>query len=141
MRVGFTGTRAGMTIEQMMAVNLEFGRLEAYELHHGGCVGADAQMHSIALSYRCSVVIHPSNLPNTQMPLKDLAGPRVEVLPERPPLERNSVIVNAVDHLIAAPAGNHEVRRSGTWVTIRGALKAKVPVTIVYPDGIREEHR
>lgn len=141
MRVGFTGTRRGMTLDQAMQVNLEFAKTEAYELHHGGERHADAQMHNIALAYRCPITVHPSDMPDTQMAPRDLDHPLVTVLPAKPPLVRNQVIVDQVGWLLAAPHELEEVLRSGTWSTIRKALKAKVPVAIVYRDGKVEYHR
>lgn len=47
----------------------------------------------------------------------------------------NRDIVAETDELIATPKGFQEERRSGTWATVRYALKARKPVTVIWPDG------
>jgi hypothetical protein len=57
--------------------------------------------------------------------------------PVRPYLDRNREIVDNTDVLVACPAGPEE-RRSGTWSTIRHALRWGVPVILCWPDGRAE---
>ena len=58
-----------------------------------------------------------------------------------PYLERNRKIVDNSDMLLAAPAGPEaEHLRSGTWSTIRYAIKMGKRVFIILPDG-EEEYR
>lgn len=61
------------------------------------------------------------------------------MLPVKKPLDRNRDIVEAAEVLIACPDGP-ERQRSGTWATIRHALRVGKPVVIVWPDG-RVERR
>ena len=51
-----------------------------------------------------------------------------------PPLKRNITMLEATDALVAAPDGPERLR-SGTWSTIRQALKRGMGVTIIWPDG------
>ena len=59
-RVGFSGTREGMTFNQLVM----FGRFMRMskatgQLHHGDCKGSDAQAHVMALALDWRVVIYP----------------------------------------------------------------------------------
>lgn len=47
------------------------------------------------------------------------------------PLERNHVILDHTDYLLAFPKTRKEVLRSGTWATIRYAKKRDLPLKIV----------
>jgi hypothetical protein len=61
--------------------------------------------------------------------------------PTRPYLARNKDIVDACTILIATPAQNSEIQRSGTWATVRYA-KSKYDrsrIVIVRPDGTHYE--
>ena len=126
MKVGFTGTREGMTRNQRLALHkaldeLTMGFLTIEEFHHGDCVGADEQADEIAWSYTDKIVIHP--------PIKDdlrayciheVGG--VEILEPKEYLERDRAIVDACDILIAAPKSKKR-EKSGTWYTINYAKK------------------
>ena len=125
--VGFTGTRQGMTSAQAEVVAT---LLKAGVLHHGDCVGADAQAHAIARENGLGVVIHPPTSTSLRAFCKgDLSWPL------KPYLQRNRDIVDSTQELVATPAGPEE-QRSGTWSTIRYARKRGKPVTVVYPDGV-----
>ena len=41
MKIGFTGTRDGMSIRQLVVLRTQFAK-HATEFHHGDCIGADA---------------------------------------------------------------------------------------------------
>lgn len=115
--VGFTGTREGMTFEQRDRVARMLNdavAAGATHFHHGCAVGADTEAAKIAAGLGLQIVEHPAG---------------------DDPLARNREIVAAVDWLVAAPAQLREVRRSGTWATVRYARAAKVPVAIAYRDG------
>jgi hypothetical protein len=101
---------------------MEFTRLYAVEFHHGDCVGADAEADDlIAQIGGCKIVIHPPDNPRKRA-FKTRYPGRI-VLPAKPYLMRNHDIVDATDILIAAPKTNEEELRSGTWATIRYAMK------------------
>lgn len=115
--VGFTGSRDGMSARQRarLILLLTFSRSGPGVLHHGDCVGADAEAHAVALDCGWSVVVHPP----IESPLRaHCAGPddRVSVLAPLPYLERDRAIVDACSFLLAAPRSNE--RRGGTWYTI-----------------------
>lgn len=98
-------------------------------LHHGGCVGADDQAHKIAVSLGIRTVIHPP----TDNRLQSFVVPD-ELRDPKPYLQRNRDIVDDTDYLIACPATEREIQRSGTWATIRYAYKQGKPVWMVYPE-------
>lgn len=136
--IGFTGTRSGLTEAQRDSLRAVLEPLQqGLELHHGDCVGADAEVHAIALAQDGLVVKHPAS--NVGESRAYCVG-GLE-LPAQPPLERNHTIVNCTDALIACPRGQTEELRSGTWATVRYARKLGRPVVIIYPDGTIENER
>ena len=125
MRVGFTGTRLGMTKAQTLQLADYFlscmGSIN--DVHHGDCLGADAEFHVISRPYAIVIHAHPCNIPKMR------AYCDADIIHDPlPPLVRNDVIVAHSDILIAAPAQNNEIVRSGTWATIRRARKAGIEI-------------
>jgi hypothetical protein len=130
MRIGFTGTRLGMTAAQRKRFLDLFGDVEG-ELHHGDAVGADAAAHGLALELGLSVIIHPPEIDSQRAWCEDASF----VHEPRPYLVRNRDIVRDTDCLVAAPAGRAEELRSGTWATVRFARRLRRPIWIIYPNG------
>ena len=131
--VGFTGTQRGMTQPQLDSVQrlLVEGRAALGQWFiHGDCIGADSQAAVIAIAAGYLIWIKPSNIEAKRgWGTFDICDPAF------PPLERNNSIVAESTYLIAAPYESYEVRRSGTWYTIRHAKKLDKIVKIVYPSG------
>ena len=145
MKIGFTGTRQGMTPLQSSAFCCVVAKLlrDSTEFHHGDCVGSDAEAHeAAALVAKWTIVIHPPLNPRYQAHCGDLQSrfAAVKTLERKDYLERNVDIVDATDVLIATPASHSEELRSGTWSTVRYAEKLGRPITIVYPDGAVSSH-
>jgi hypothetical protein len=130
MRVGFTGTRKGMTAAQKDAVRGLLAALRPAECHHGDCVGADAQFHGLAEGAGALLVIHP---PTDDSQRAVCRGNRLR--PGKDHLARNRQIVDETGLLIVTPRGFQEELRSGTWACVRYARKAERPVHLVWPDG------
>lgn len=117
MSIGFTGTRDGMTepqhetlreyLEMMLPM---FGKL----FIHGAAFGSDKQAEAIAVGL--GYIPHP--IP---------AG--------RDPLVRDREIARSAQFMLATPGGFVEVRRSGTWATIRYSREYKTPGIIIWTDG------
>jgi hypothetical protein len=132
MRIGFTGSQKGMTKNQRVAFKSIACNSEIKEFHHGDCVGADAQAHTMMAAHgicKKDIHIHPAIIHESKK-----AGNIWGILyAPKLPLERNKDIVNASDILVAAPATKTEVVRSGTWSTIRYARKRGVPIIILEP--------
>jgi hypothetical protein len=128
--VGFTGTRDGMTWAQHKRVSEILHELRPIEVHHGCCVGADAQFHAVALWF-WPVIGHPG--PDGPLRAQLTGFRRLE--PSKDYGERNQDIVNVCEVLIAAPKEAREMSSGGTWQTVRRARKAGKPIKIVWPDG------
>ena len=150
MKIGFTGTRDGMTPEQSMWFDTEanmgsFGG----ENHHGDCVGADAEFHYYAWRYGGHIVVHPPTDPRLRAFVHErptdgdavLWEPSYILREPRPYLDRNRDIVDETDRLIACPREWPISRefwadmKGGTWHTIRYAIKQGKPVTVVFANG------
>lgn len=146
MRVGFTGTQRGMTSVQVKALrrvlaSLRTAGFPVTELHHGDCVGADAQAHALWTlgAPERPVVIHP---PTLALKRAWCRSGRTTVLRPAPYLTRNRAIVDATWLLCACPAQlDGEALSSGTWSTVRYARRIERAVAIVRPDGRVEWER
>lgn len=134
MRIGFTGTRHGMSSYQkdLLYITLNYmeGPLEVF--HHGDCVGADDEANVIARR----LGIRTEAWPPADARLRAYSESDF-IHPPYPYLTRNRLIVQHCDLLIAAPNFNlHNGDaiphiRSGTLYTIRHALEKGVLVTIL----------
>lgn len=127
MKVGFTGSRKGMSQNQKEQFALEICRLNPVEFHHGDCVGADAEAHAIVREFlpNTKIVIHP--------PLSDYARAFCKGDEYKEPMAyipRDRQIVLNTHRIIGTPLTDEEVIRSGTWTTIRYA-KAQGRPTLV----------
>ena len=127
MKIGFTGTRAGMSQNQKEQFVLKLFELGITEFHHGDCQGADADAHDIVREFfpDVKIIIHPPDKTKTQAFKRGDFSP-----PKKPYIVRDKDIVNDTEHLIGSPLGE-EVIRSGTWTTIRHARKTGKPHTIL----------
>lgn len=136
MTLGFTGTSRGMTLKQTNTVRALMNTLGVTVLHHGDCVGADAQAHAIATVAvePAEVVIHP---PSDNKLRAFCSSPMI--CPPKPYLKRNrDIVAEGVDGLIAAPKDFVQpasLRGQGTWTTIGYARQAGRKIWIVFPDG------
>lgn len=114
MNIGFTGTRKGMSKEQIRQLEDVLVWLmddsRSQDFHHGAAEGADSQAADISFKIGYFEIPHPAG---------------------NDPLGRNKKIVELSDVLIAAPATNIEELRSGTWATVRYARAAKLPVIML----------
>ena len=137
LKVGFTGTRNGMSERQLAQLGQLLMLLERSqppedtpELHHGGAEGADNECDQLACLDGYAIVVHPCPGVVADEIGKYNSHPATwrEVFP---PLVRNQHIVDEVHMLIAAPETNQEQQRSGTWATVRYARKAGKPVVML----------
>jgi len=133
MNIGFTGTRNGMTVEQMIALKELLNILEEPLIaHHGDCVGADKNFHDIIKKFRPNTLIHihpPSFTAERAFCKGDV------LLSEEDYRTRNYNIVDSCDILIAAPYRNTEESYSGTWMTVRYARRKQKRHVIIWPTG------
>ncbi len=124
--MGFTAA------QEATARSLLSGLTAGSEVHHGDCLGADHQAHLVVRegSPEATVVGHPPD----KDALRAFCDVDIEEEP-KPYLVRDLDIVKSSDRLLAFPHTTFEIRRSGTWATIRMARKHDVPVVIVWPNG------
>lgn len=139
--IGVTGTQAGGTPQQLLVLRELLRPAEILTLHHGDCIGVDAQAHEIMRSMPRRtgfgrIIIHPPDDPGRRAFCQGDA-----VWEERPYLERNRDIAKAASLLIVVPSQMTEVLRSGTWATARYAYKAGKLVLVIRPDGVLEPYR
>lgn len=132
MIIGFTGTRRGFTIPQIVAFSNHVESLDITEFHHGDCKGADAEAHDTIrkIHPKAKIVIHPPiNEKNRAFKQGDL------VLKSKEYMARNCDIVNSVSMMLCVTKMLSEEQRSGTWHAIRYTRTKGKPYTIFRPDG------
>ena len=133
MKIGITGTRNGMTEHQFNHIN-EFLKVlielePGAELHHGDCIGVDAEVATLAKELGYKIVCHP--------PEKVDLRAYTEYDESRAPLSyfaRNRNIVNECDVLLVVPRESQPQSFGGTWYTASYAKKKNVLHVIIYPD-------
>ena len=151
-RVGFTGSQGGMKSEQVTALRLLLEEIFRYpadflpsapfadldlprvaELHHGDCIGSDAQAHKIARELGYRVVGHPpiNSSKRAFCDFDELREPREYLI-------RNHDIVDETNVMVATPDAP-ETLRSGTWATIRYARSLERNIGVIYTN--EDEHR
>ena len=144
MRVGFTGTREGMSARQAEQLALVLGwiysrdlqMIEATVFHFGGADGADMEAACIALDADIlprQIVVHPCPGVTLDKCLTTVgqAASRFAWREVFTPLRRDRNIVAESEILIAAPLTDREIIRSGTWATVRYARKAGLPIVML----------
>src|SRR5262249_4912727 len=130
MKMGFRGTREGMTEDQKETLRQVLAEYRPTEFHHGDYVGADAEAHGIVRQHfpGTLVVIHP---PTNQAVRAFCQGD--EQRPALGYLARNRDIIKTCDMLVAAPRAVDEPGRSGTWAVIRYARVRNVTLVLLEP--------
>jgi len=145
MRVGFTGTQKGMTMEQKTALELLLRSMRPAALVHGACMGADAEADNIACNLKILRVLFPSNHPTKSRLAEcvERGGDVIIAAPAQHPIERNPLIVGASTVLIACPSQPFEIIRSGTWTTVREGWRrlGRQHVLIIEPSGLSRPAR
>lgn len=122
MKAGFTGSRNLRLTETQKQTLAEFiNNMEITELHHGDCVGADADAHNFLRDTfpGIKIVVHP---PVEEKHRAFCKGD--VVMKEKDYMERNHDIVDASEILFALPQPNSNPR-SGTLATMRYSEKKK----------------
>lgn len=145
MRVGFTGTRRGLTARQRIAVKAWLDQLSVVytggsakfdqrrSFIHGGCVGADEEAQKVALDAGYDVAVFWGDDPKQQMLPPPSGDRRFTTHARQPMLARNRDIVDGCDVLLVAPRARKEVLRSGTWATYRYAQKVGRDCIMLWP--------
>ena len=143
----FTGTRQGMTDQQLNRLGKLLLELRPTHMNNGDCVGADAEAQDLCamLSFGPTIKLYPAfecghPLRWGQFCCPNKGGPYrhekvVYINRILKPLTRNKVMVDSAQYTIACPAEAHEVLRSGTWSTIRYTRKVGKRLYLIHPDG------
>jgi hypothetical protein len=135
MKLGMTGNRYGLTDDAKQTLSAFLDSNKISESHHGDCIGADADFHKACSLLKIKTIIHPpDNNKNRAFCQGDI------ILPTKKYIERDHDIVNETDMMVAFPPTNNEILRSGTWTTIRYAIKKNKKMLIVFPDGTTKKY-
>jgi len=132
MHIGITGTRDGGTLDALYTLRAVLSALQPTWLHHGDCVGVDSEAHTNCRSMSPKTKIH------SHPPVNSLYRAHRDADEESVPkeyLERNQDIVDVSCLLIAIPKTVTEEKRSGTWSTVRYAIRRGIPVMLICPNG------
>ena len=128
-KIGFTGTRHGMSDEQKDEFKKIIESKECEEFHHGMCVGADDHAHQIVKEMEIKIIGHPPTFKKFMAKCEcDITKKPFDYL------KRNKDIVNDADMLIATPDTKEKVR-SGTWSTVRYARQQNKKIYIIHKNG------
>jgi hypothetical protein len=145
MKIGFTGTRNGMTLLQKQTVlniinNFYKNNDIIQEVHIGDCIGADYDFYKIISNFCFSTknkILLIGHIPDNNFK-RAFCAYDIEKFPKSY-LNRNRDIVDESDILISTPNEYIEQLRSGTWATIRYAKKQNKKIIIIYPSGTIEK--
>lgn len=132
MSVGFTGTQQGMSPTQKQVIRQLLVNLKPSVVHHGDCIGSDAEFHDICLDLNIPIEIHPP----LQRSKRTFCKGAVIIHPPKEYLPRDVDIVLSSKILIATPKSTLEEIRSGTWYTVRQARKYDRDIYIIFPNGV-----
>ena len=142
MKIGFTGTRNGMTDAQKTALRglLREQQYDSFifEVHHGDCVGADDEFVNIACEvYRClvRVVCHPP----VDESLRAFNQKANLTMGAKTHFARNRDIVDETSLLIACPSYEPLPTSGGTAYTVGYAARKGKRVKVIWPDGRIED--
>lgn len=145
MRLGFTGTKQGLSWSQRETLSKYVNQVrpEIEVARHGDCIGSDFQFHIFCIDVKVpELIIHPPSDPKYRAYahlIYSAPETKITVLPEEPYLDRDHAMVDGIDYLVVCPITSEEFLRSGTWATYRYAKKKSVPHLIIYPDGTTNE--
>lgn len=124
-RLGFTGSRRGLTDKQRIVLDELVAKICPDEASHGDCIGADAEFHEAVreLVKPCKITVWPSTYEDMRAFCKgDVVH---DPMPAR---DRDQLIVKFSTHFIGCPPTEEEIAQSGSWMTLRMARKVKTMV-------------
>ncbi len=147
MKIAFAGTLKGMTKQQKSAFLRIMRKIkhtyDRVDIAIGNCPGSDRDAVEIILENNLvqGILYYPSKEEDRRgfyiesefdLSQKKISLKEVET---KPHFERNRVIIDNSDALIAAPQQSHEEKNSETWAAIRYCKIMKKRVFTIYPDG------
>jgi len=131
-KLGFMGSRGGMTQNQVHALTKVLKDLDVTEVHHNDVHGAAHQFHNMAnrIVMGASFIAHPPNTPKYRAFCNVSSS-----VPPSGYLQSGKQIVDATDLLVAAPRTDCETRLGLTWKVVRYARNQKKNLLIIRPNG------
>lgn len=147
--IGFTGGRLGLTHAQNVALLAFLLGVKPDTVLHGGCCGGDATCHNMVVRSVPSVLlihVYPGVDFNGRSPYaatdllqeSDATDRRLIIMVDEPQpyATRNARIAQDCALLVACPGSEApNLRRGGTWQTVRLARAMDKPRIIIYPSG------
>ncbi len=137
-RVSFTGVQALNVEEYVGAVRKLESLTDPYPpdlVVTGACVGVDTlvgRWFAERFPDTSQLVLVPDDPSRVERWWEDYPDAPIEVREGCGSyMERNDLVVAEGDWLVAFTRGPGEIRRSGTWATVRRARKAEKPVDVV----------
>lgn len=122
---------------------IQENRKQYYLMNNGDCVGADGEAQDLCVVYFCTqhIRMYPAFELGHHKRVGVFTGlPHVVYMHKvTEPLKRNRLMVDDASLVVATPAENSEVLRSGTWATIRYAVTRGKKLHIIMPDGKIEQ--
>lgn len=134
LKIGFTGTRKGMTKDQFSKIRQFLDGLE-FIANHGDCEGGDEDFDVICHDLGAERHLFPSTSKTRRFSERERPERCIMAQAPKEPMARNPDIVNFSEIMLGGPGMMEEELRSGTWATIRYARKIRRPVVIFWPDG------
>ena len=125
-----------MTEKQRLVVAKMIARFKPMLGVHGDCIMGDEMFHIECIAAGITPKGRPCNL--HEFRARCVFAPGM-CAPIEDPLVRNRKIVDDSDAMLACPDGPERMR-SGTWMTVRYALKQGKHTIIIMPDGSVKEH-
>lgn len=130
-KIGFTGTRLGLTELQSFALRQILEDVGLFEFGHGDCVGADEQAARIAYELGAKLTCFPPVSPDKRA----FTLFNHETMMAETYFARNRSIAQWCDMLIGCPPSDSRLTTGGTWYTIDYSLKIKKPTSVIWPNG------
>lgn len=133
MDVGFTSTRDGLSKPQLirLAAVLHHSYLLPAQFHHGDCIGGDDE--GAEMAYRMGYEVHGHPPINESRRAFNFYTHVWHQAKDYHP--RNHDIVDSTPVTVGAPKDYSPEANSGTWATIRYAMKQGKLVYVFLPDG------
>jgi len=138
MKVGFTGSREGMSdsqkkrVKELLEENVENTPISLNQFHYGDYIGADDEAHLMAKELKYDTHCHgPKSFDNRKLNHGDINYKETEC--------NFLLLVKYTNLLIATPNSiESENEKSGVWCTVRNAKSLNKKIHIIYPDGTEE---
>lgn len=139
MKIGFTGTREGMTLKQQVRLEWELSQYRGLkEFHFGCCRGADEEAADIAKNLDYDLHAHPPE--DLTYISEDWRKILKVVYPPKSYMSRNQDIVNLTQRIYATPKEESWQATGGTWRTCEYAVLVRKPLMVIFPNGKTELH-